>query len=96
MDAITSLTIISSVSIFSAAFCVCIGAYGVAIGEAKIAEEAMHSIAMQPDEVNNISKTCFISIAMIESCAIYCLVIALIAIFANPFWNAMLTQFGAK
>jgi F-type H+-transporting ATPase subunit c len=29
----------------------------------------------------------FIGLAMIESVAIYCFVIAIILIFANPFWN---------
>ncbi|GMO63196.1 MAG: F0F1 ATP synthase subunit C [Rickettsiales bacterium] len=92
MDSVTSLTLIAIVSIFSSAFCICIGSFGVAIGESKIAAEGMHSVALQPDETNNITKTLFISIAMIESCAIYCLVVSLILIFANPFWTTMLNN----
>ncbi|MBD3235769.1 MAG: F0F1 ATP synthase subunit C, partial [Candidatus Eisenbacteria bacterium] len=29
----------------------------------------------------------FVGMAMIESTAIYCFVIAVILLFANPFWN---------
>ena len=32
-----------------------------------------------------VSRTLFIGLAMIESLAIYCLVVALILLFANPF-----------
>ena len=32
-------------------------------------------------------RTLFVGLAMIESVAIYCLVISMILIFANPFWN---------
>jgi len=34
----------------------------------------------------------FVGLAMIESIAIYCLVIAMILIFANPFWNHVIAQ----
>jgi F-type H+-transporting ATPase subunit c len=33
---------------------------------------------------------------MIESTAIYCFVISMILIFANPFWNHVITQAVAK
>jgi F-type H+-transporting ATPase subunit c len=29
----------------------------------------------------------FVGLAMIESTAIYCFVVSMILIFANPFWN---------
>ena len=44
-------------------------------------------MAQQPDESNTITRTLFVGLAMVESTAIYCFVIALILIFANPFWN---------
>ncbi|PKP55325.1 F0F1 ATP synthase subunit C, partial [Candidatus Atribacteria bacterium HGW-Atribacteria-1] len=34
----------------------------------------------------------FVGLAMVESTAIYCLVISVILIFANPFWNYVLTH----
>ena len=36
-------------------------------------------------EVITISRTLFVGLAMIETMAIYCLVIALLLLFANPF-----------
>ena len=43
--------------------------------------------AQQPDEANVITRTLFVGLAMVESTAIYCLVISIILIFSNPFWN---------
>jgi F-type H+-transporting ATPase subunit c len=64
-----------------------IGSIGPAIGEARAIAQALSSIAQQPDESGTISRTLFIGLAMVESIAIYCFVIAIILIFANPFWN---------
>ncbi|HSQ97264.1 MAG TPA: F0F1 ATP synthase subunit C [Rickettsiales bacterium] len=87
-----SLTIIATVSIISATFSISIGSIGGTFGEAGIAREAVHSITQQPDESANITKVLFMSMAMVESCVIYCLVISMILIFANPFWSAMLAR----
>lgn len=82
-----SSTWIGITSISAAAVCMGIGAVGPALGEAKALGQALSSIAQQPDETNSISRTLFIGLAMIESIAIYCFVISIILIFANPFWN---------
>ncbi|MDD2839693.1 MAG: F0F1 ATP synthase subunit C [Rickettsiales bacterium] len=87
-----SLTVVASVSIFSAAFSIAIGSIGGSFGEAGIAKEAIHSITQQPDEASNITKVLFMSMAMVESCVIYCLVISMILIFANPFWSDILAK----
>jgi F-type H+-transporting ATPase subunit c len=87
-----SLTIVASISIFSAAFAISIGAIGASFGESSIAREALHSVTQQPDEASNISKLLFMSMAMVESCVIYCLVISMILIFANPFWSDLLSK----
>jgi len=50
------------------------------------------SIAQQPDAAPTISRTLFVSLAMIESTAIYCFVVSMILIFANPFWEAVLLR----
>ena len=47
-----------------------------------------HAIAQQPDAAPTLSRTLFVSLAMVESSGIYCFVVALILIFANPFWDA--------
>jgi F-type H+-transporting ATPase subunit c len=82
-----SVTVIAIFSIAAAAFCMAIGSVGPAIGEGRAVAQALGSIAQQPDEAATISRTLFIGLAMIESIAIYCFVISIILIFANPFWN---------
>ncbi|HZW27939.1 MAG TPA: F0F1 ATP synthase subunit C [Trueperaceae bacterium] len=76
-------------SIVTAGLTAAIGAGMAALGEGRAAAQALQSIAQQPDEANTISRTMFIGLAMVETSAIYCFVIALILIFANPFWGAV-------
>lgn len=82
-----STALIAAVSIFTAGLTIAIGSIGPALGEARTAAQALSAIAQQPDEGNRITRTLFVSLAMIESTAIYCLVVAMILIFANPFWT---------
>ena len=76
------------VSVAGGAFVLAIGALGAAIGEGRIAAAAMDALARQPDEAGSITRALFVSLAMVESTAIFCLVIALILLFANPFVGA--------
>lgn len=77
--------LIAAVSIFTAGFTIAIGSIGSALGEGRAASQALAAIAQQPDESNTITRTLFVSLAMIESTAIYCFVVSMILIFANPF-----------
>lgn len=76
---------IASISI--AGITMALGSIAPALGQGKAVSQALKSIAQQPDESNTISRTLFVGLAMIESTAIYCFVIAMILLFANPFWN---------
>jgi F-type H+-transporting ATPase subunit c len=51
----------------------------------------MTALAQQPDERNTITRTLFVGLAMIESTAIYCFVVSMILLFANPFWSYVTT-----
>ena len=82
-----NLGLIGAVSIVTAGLTIAIGSIAPALGEARAAAQALASIAQQPDEANTITRTLFVSLAMIESTAIYCFVVAMILIFANPFWS---------
>ncbi|MGI9421558.1 MAG: F0F1 ATP synthase subunit C [Hyphomicrobiaceae bacterium] len=73
---------------------IALGSLGPAFGEARAAAQALTAIAQQPDEANTLTRTTFVSLAMIESTAIYCFVVTMILIFANPFWNALLKTAG--
>ncbi|HRY25185.1 MAG TPA: F0F1 ATP synthase subunit C [Geminicoccaceae bacterium] len=87
-----SIALIAAVSIFTAGITIAIGSIGPALGEGRAAAQALSAIAQQPDEANRITRTLFVSLAMIESTAIYCFVVAMILIFANPFWNYVISQ----
>ncbi len=80
-------TIIAAASIFTAGFTIAIGSLGPALGEGRALSQALNAIAQQPDEASTITRTLFVGLAMVESTAIYCFVVAMILIFANPFWN---------
>jgi F-type H+-transporting ATPase subunit c len=84
-------TLIGVISILTAGLTIAIGSIGPALGEARAAAQALASIAQQPDEAGTITRTLFVSMAMIESTAIYCFVVAMILIFANPFWDAAIS-----
>ncbi len=73
------------ISILGAALAVGIGSIGPALAEGRAVASAMDAIARQPESANAISRTLFVGLAMIETMAIYCLVIALLLLFANPF-----------
>ena len=89
-----SLALVAAVSIFTAGITIAIGAIGPALGEGRAAAQALSALAQQPDEANRITRTLFVSLAMIESTAIYCFVISMILLFANPFWQHFLTAAG--
>ena len=90
----SDLSLIAAVSIITAGLTIAVGSLGPAFGEARTAAQALAAIAQQPDEANTITRTLFVSLAMIESTAIYCFVVSMILIFANPFWDAALQRAG--
>lgn len=79
---------IALASIATAGLTIAIGSIAPALGEARALAQALSAIAQQPDETANITRTLFVGMAMVESTAIYCFVVSMILIFANPFWNA--------
>jgi len=87
-------TIIGLASIAAATCSIVVGSITPAIGEMKSIMRALSAIARQPDEAPTISRTLFVGLAMIESIAIYCFVISIVLIFANPFWNQVIARAG--
>ena len=82
-----STLMIGVVSIVTAGLTVGLGTIAPALAEGRALMNALLAIAQQPDEAATISRTLFVGLAMIESTAIYCFVVSLILIFANPFWD---------
>ncbi|WP_097460634.1 F0F1 ATP synthase subunit C [Mangrovitalea sediminis] len=87
-------TWIGIASIITAGLTIAIGSIGPAFGEARALAQALSAIAQQPDEANTITRTLFVGLAMVESTAIYCFVVSMILIFANPFWDYMVSKAG--
>ena len=87
-----SITVIAVASIVTAGLTTGIGCMLPAFSEGKAVSSALSSIAQQPDAAPTITRTLFVGLAMIESTAIYCFVVSMILIFANPFWNHIIAK----
>ncbi|MBK5915559.1 ATP synthase F0 subunit C [Rhodocyclus purpureus] len=72
------------ISTVAAAFAIALGIIFPAIAMGRAISQALESLARQPEAEKSISRTLFIGLAMIESLAIYVLVIVLVILFRNP------------
>jgi F-type H+-transporting ATPase subunit c len=89
-------TTVAVASIVIAGMTTGLGVVGPALAEGRAVATALSSLAQQPDASATITRTLFVGLAMIESMAIYCLLISLILLFVNPFWNHVITQAAGK
>ncbi len=89
MDSITAIAV---ASIIMAGLTTAVGCLGPALGEGRAISSALTSLAQQPDATSTITRTLFVGLAMVESLSIYCFVISMILIFANPFWTFVMTK----
>ncbi len=89
MDSITAIAV---ASILISGITIAFGTMGPALGEGRAVATALSALAQQPDASSTITRTLFVGLAMIESTAIYCFVVSMILIFANPFWNYAIAQ----
>jgi F-type H+-transporting ATPase subunit c len=87
MTATAWLVIVSSAA---ALLAIAIGVIGPAIAMGRAIAQALDALARQPELENSITRTLFIGLAMIESLAIYVLVIVLIVLFRNPLLEYLL------
>jgi F-type H+-transporting ATPase subunit c len=85
-------SLIGVASIVTAGLTTGIGCMFPALSEGKSVATALNAIAQQPDAAPTITRTLFVGLAMIESMAIYCFVVSMILIFANPFWNHVIAK----
>jgi len=76
----TFATVSTGVAIFG----ISLGVMFPAIAMGWAISRALDALARQPDAEKAITRTLFIGLAMIESLAIYVLVIVLIVLFRNP------------
>jgi len=81
MNDMTWFTLASTVA---AALGIAIGVLLPAFAMGRAIASALDALARQPEAERSIMRTLFIGLAMIESLAIYVLVIVLIILFRNP------------
>jgi F-type H+-transporting ATPase subunit c len=72
-------------SVLAAGLSIGIGAHGTGIGMGNAIKGAVEGVSRNPDTYGRILTTMMIGLAMIESLAIYALIVSLILLFANPF-----------
>jgi len=80
----TDISTIALASTIAAVFGIALGVMLPAIAMGWAISRALDALARQPEAERSIMRTLFIGLAMIESLAIYVLVIVLIVLFRNP------------
>ncbi|MDD5249106.1 MAG: F0F1 ATP synthase subunit C [Rhodocyclaceae bacterium] len=81
MDKLSWFALISTAG---ALLAIAIGVSLPALAMGRAVTQALDALARQPEAEKSITRTLFIGLAMIESLAIYVLVIVLIVLFRNP------------
>lgn len=82
--------------VIAAGFGMAIGSFGTGLGQGLAIKSAVEGVARNPGASGKIMTVMLIGLAMIESLAIYVLVVALIILFVNPFTDQVLTLVGAQ
>jgi F-type H+-transporting ATPase subunit c len=84
------LSLLALASTVAAIFGIAIGVSMPAIAMGWAISRALDALARQPEAERSIMRTLFIGLAMIESLAIYVLVVVLIVLFRNPLLEYLL------
>jgi len=79
------MELVQAASVLAAGLAIGLGAIGPGIGQGTTAGKAIEGIARQPENSGDIKTTMILGMAIMESLAIYALVIALILLYANPY-----------
>ena len=87
MDKMSWLVLLST---GGALVAIAIGVVFPALAMGRAITQALDALARQPEAERSITRTLFIGLAMIESLAIYVLVIVLIVLFRNPLLEYLL------
>lgn len=87
MDKMAWFTLLST---GGALLAIAIGVIFPALAMGRAIVQALDALARQPEAEKSITRTLFIGLAMIESLAIYVLVIVLIVLFRNPLLEYLL------
>lgn len=86
----SDLSIFSLASTVVAIIGIALGVMLPAVAMGRAISHALEALSRQPEAERSIMRTLFIGLAMIESLAIYVLVIVLIVLFRNPLLEYLL------
>jgi F-type H+-transporting ATPase subunit c len=90
LDSLDSGTLIALLTIVVPAITMVLGALAPAIVEGLAVLRALDGMTRQPESANDLRGTLIISLALLESTAIYVLLICLVLLFANPVLDRVL------
>jgi F-type H+-transporting ATPase subunit c len=85
-----------SYSVLAAGIAIGIAAFGTGLGQGLAVKSSVEGIARNPEASGKITVTMLIGLAMIESLAIYALVVALIILYAYPMTKPIAAALGFK
>lgn len=83
MDASTGVFIAKAAAFIGAAFTMGIGTIGPALSQGLIGRQGCESIGKYPESASKVRITMMLAMAMVESCAVFAFLIALLLIFFN-------------
>ena len=86
----TDMTWFTLASTVAALLAIALGVMFPALAMGRAISSALDALSRQPEAERSIMRTLFMGLAMIESLAIYCLVIVLIVLFRNPLLEYLL------
>jgi F-type H+-transporting ATPase subunit c len=90
MENLDSATIIALVTMITPALAILLGTITPAVVEGRAVLKALEGMTRQPEASTDLRGTLIISMALLESTAIYVLLICLILLFANPILDRLL------
>jgi F-type H+-transporting ATPase subunit c len=80
---IGSLDLVGMLKIICATFSIAVGVAFASVAQGRVVGQTVEAMARQPEASNDMRFTMIIGLAMIESLAIYCLLLSLIFMFVN-------------
>jgi F-type H+-transporting ATPase subunit c len=90
MEQMDSATLIALVVMITPAVAMVLGALAPAIVEGQAVLKALDGMTRQPEAANDLRGTLIVAMALLESTAIYVLLICLVLLFANPVLDRLL------
>jgi F-type H+-transporting ATPase subunit c len=84
MAEMDSGTLITLATIITSGVAILLGTLTPALVEGRAVLKALEGMVRQPEAANDLRTTLFVSMALLESTAIYVLLICLVLLFANP------------